>query len=320
VAVGAGGSLTLPAPGSDQEGIILALDLLDRTKSQRPALAGQSVVVVGGGNTAMDAAVTCVHAGASEVKLVCLESPREMPTYQDELKKAVEAGVSMENGWGIHAVSRRSDGKFSLDLVRCLSVFDEEGRFDPCLETAMLKSLSADVVVQAIGQKVIPRNLPAELLDPQTGRFASKAGTQQSGAHEKVFICGDCFDGPSSVVEAMASGKEAAVSADRFMLGQDMSYARDYDLVNGLDTEYQVSPERAVSGPRGELRRLPPYERSLETETVKALRPDEALREATRCLSCGRSFEMNQTCWYCLPCEIECPTQALEIRLPYQVR
>jgi len=117
----------------------------------------------------------------------------------------------------------------------------------------------------------------------------------------------------------MASGKEAAISADRFLRGLSLTYGRDYYAVNGLVNEYDV-PELVVGGPRGEVDRLPAIERSLTRETNLTLTPEAAKREAERCLSCGRPFELNRTCWYCLPCEIDCPVQALEVRMPYQVR
>jgi NAD-dependent dihydropyrimidine dehydrogenase PreA subunit len=84
--------------------------------------------------------------------------------------------------------------------------------------------------------------------------------------------------------------------------------------------EYEVDLSRAKGGARRELVRLPVRQRTLNEETEKGFTPEAAKEEAERCLSCGRAAEMNQTCWYCLPCEIECPVDALEVRLPYLIR
>ena len=144
--------------------------------------------------------------------------------------------------------------------------------------------------------------------------------THEASSHKNVFVCGDCMTGPSSVVQAMESGKEAAISIDRFLRGQGKAYGRDYYANNGLIRDYEVPLQRATGGHRGEVKRLPVAERGLTRETDQTLTSEEARKEAERCLSCGRAFEANMTCWYCLPCEIECPTQALTVRMPYQVR
>ena len=321
LAVGAGEMVELAVPGGHLEGVVSGLDLLNRAKNgPRPELAGRSVVVIGCGNTAVDSALTCRRLGAADVRIVCLENPNQIPAYEDELREASEEGVIIENGWGVIALNRTSEGTFEVSLNRCLTALDRTGRFNPQMdETGPLHSLMADTVVVAIGQRVNRELLPPELFDPRTERLVGEALTHRSPYREKVFVCGDCLNGPSSVVEAMASGKEAAISADRFLRGLSLTYGRDYYAVNGLVNEYDV-PELVVGGPRGEVDRLPAIERSLTRETNLTLTPEAAKREAERCLSCGRPFELNRTCWYCLPCEIDCPVQALEVRMPYQVR
>ena len=89
---------------------------------------------------------------------------------------------------------------------------------------------------------------------------------------------------------------------------------------DGCIKEYEVDRSRVKGGKRGKLRRLAVEDRTLHLEVEKTLSGDEARVEAERCLSCGRAAEVNRTCWYCLPCEIECPVNALEVRMPYLVR
>lgn len=322
VAIGAGRSLPLNAPGGDKEVVVSGLELLAQVKNgQTPDLSGKSIVVVGGGNSAVDTAVTCLHCGAPEVRLVCLENPHEIPAYAAELNEARELGVIIENCWGVSRIDRTPVGKLALSLNRCLSVFDAKGNFAPQLDdTCDLHSIEADMVAIAIGQSVESSGLPANLFDTVTGRFSCDEITRQSRQNPKVFVGGDCAQGPSSVVEAFATGKKAAESAGRYLRGENLSYERDYYLANGLVTEYQVLPERTAGGPRSEAPLLPLEKRGLNEETELGLNQVEAKREAERCLSCGRSFEFNMTCWYCLPCEIDCPCQALYVRMPYQVR
>jgi NADPH-dependent glutamate synthase beta subunit-like oxidoreductase len=322
LAIGASAASELDVPESDLNGIVSGLDILAKAKKGTlQEFGGQSVVVIGGGNTAVDCALTCRMSGAREVKIVCLENPLEMPADPQELHEALEAGIIIENCWGVKALERTPKGQIHLSLARCLTVFDNVGRFNPKLDdTCALHKLTADVLVLAVGQHVDAGGLPADLLDESTGQMAADPLTHQAISRENVFICGDCLTGPSSVVQAMASGKEAAKSADRFLRDQNLTYGRDYYATNGLVIDYDISSRRPVGGPRGELDRLPIAERGLMYETDQTLTHEQARKEAERCLSCGRSFEMNKTCWYCLPCEIECPVDALEVRMPYLVR
>lgn len=322
VAVGAGAGKDIDVPGHNLPGVVSGLELLAEAREGRPMeVGGRTVVVIGGGNTAVDSALTCRLGGAREVRIVCLEDPYEMPAYAQEQREAVEAGVIIENCWGVRAMDRSAEGPIRLSLARCLAVFDPDGRFAPVLdESCAPRELTADLVVSAVGQKVDPGRLPPDLFDEGAARMAADPSTCQAVRLPKVFVCGDCLSGPSSVVQAMASGKEAAVSVDRFLRGEGLAFGRDYYTIHGMVTDYEVPAAKPVGGPRGEVKRLPVHRRTLTLETEQGLTPEQARAEAERCLSCGRSYEANRTCWYCLPCEIECPTQALRVRMPYQVR
>jgi hypothetical protein len=143
--------------------------------------------------------------------------------------------------------------------------------------------------------------------------------TKQSFKTESLFVCGDAETGPGSVVEAMASAKEAALSADRFLRNAGLKWGRNYWAGSHV-REYESDLTRAIDRSRVDIHKLPLSQRTVDREIEQTYSASEALREAERCLSCGRAFEMNKTCWYCLPCEIECPVKALEVRMPYLVR
>ena len=135
----------------------------------------------------------------------------------------------------------------------------------------------------------------------------------------KVFMAGDVVTGPRSVIEAMAQGREAAVSIDRFLSGETLRWGRAF-WGGAYTTDFSVEKQNAVARSRAVLPRLPVPERKLHLEIEKTMDRQTARDEAERCLGCGRPAEVNQTCWYCLPCEIECPVDALEVRMPYLVR
>jgi formate dehydrogenase major subunit len=180
-------------------------------------------------------------------------------------------------------------------------------------------SLKADTVILAAGQTLEASGLPSNFMERTGKLLAVDPVTLQSSVEPKVFVCGDAAAGPSSVVHAFASGKEAALSADRFLSGEGLEWGRDF-WAGGFTRQYEVDLGRAKGGPRGQLPRRGIKERDLMKETELALSGDAALIEAERCLSCGRAGELNRTCWYCLPCEIECPVKALEVRMPYLIR
>jgi NADPH-dependent glutamate synthase beta subunit-like oxidoreductase len=170
-----------------------------------------------------------------------------------------------------------------------------------------------------VGQTVEVPGLPSGFTDAGRKRLAVDPVTLQSTVEPKVFVCGDAAAGPGSVVHAFASGKEAALSADRFLTGEGLEWGREF-WAGGLTKQYEVDLSRARGGARGQLPRRGIKERDIANETELRLSGDAALVEAERCLSCGRAGEVNRTCWYCLPCEIECPVKALEVRMPYLVR
>jgi NADPH-dependent glutamate synthase beta subunit-like oxidoreductase len=166
--------------------------------------------------------------------------------------------------------------------------------------------LPCNTVIVAIGQK-IEDGLSGIVHNPVT--FQSE--------NPKVFVAGDLASGARTVVEAMAQGKEAAISINRILNGEDPEYGRR----NGRAVEIDFSPDwsRARSRARVAAPVLPKEERKGFDEMAHALSYEHAVAEAERCLGCGIPFGL-RTCWFCLPCEIECPEQALHVEIPYLLR
>jgi NADPH-dependent glutamate synthase beta subunit-like oxidoreductase len=314
--------LTRPASsGLDGEGlprVWRGLEFLRQAKEAHSLSPGKSVVVIGGGNTAVDAALMCRRLGVPTVHQVCLERREEMPAFESEVTEALEEGVILDTGWGPLEIRRDQDG-VRVDFGSCLALRDEQGNFSPKLARECGMSLRADTVILAVGQTLEASGLPSGFMEGGGGRLAVDPVTLQSPVEPKVFVCGDAAAGHGSVVEAFASGREAALSADRFLTGEGLEWGRDF-WAGGLTKHYEAELGRAEGGPRGQVLRRGIKERDLTKETELTLSGDVALIEAERCLSCGRAGELNRTCWYCLPCEIECPVKALEVRMPYLVR
>lgn len=319
LAIGAGKDRKLNISGNDLDGVFECLDFLKNVKNGATPRIGKSVTVIGGGAAAVDAARTCRRLGADQVVMVCLESRSEMPAFEDELKEALEEGIAVRNCWGPAGFKRNNSGKIEIQLAQCISLLDSEGRFNPLLDDQNTITLESDTVVTAVGQSLQLSGLPKGLADANSGRLTADPLTLQSRTNPNVFICGDCFSGPGSVVEAIASGREAAFSVNRLLHGEGLRWGRGFWSGPNIKA-YEADHSRAKGGRRGSLRKRPMEQRELNAETEMGMNYDEAVREAERCLSCGRAAEINRTCWYCLPCEIECPNQALEVRMPYLVR
>jgi NADPH-dependent glutamate synthase beta subunit-like oxidoreductase len=252
------------------------------------------------------------------VRLVCVEKREEMPAFLSEVAEALEEGVIIENGWGPLGITPRRGG-LRVNFGRCLALRDESGNFRPRLASETGLSLKANTIILALGQTLEPAGLSSELLEDRGLALAVDPLTFQSPKEPKLFACGDAATGPVSVVHAFASGQEAAISVDRFLRGEGLRWGRDA-LMDGWQQESQADLSTARGGRRGTLPRLDVDQRDLVKEVEGSLSPAAARIEAERCLSCGRAAEANLTCWYCLPCEIECPTKALTVRMPYLVR
>jgi len=174
--------------------------------------------------------------------------------------------------------------------------------------------LPCDTVIVAIGQET-----QSGLVDPSW----SRAGTIVCNPttlridNSKVFVAGDFMKGPRTLVEAMGQGKEAAVSIERMLKGEDLYYERG----NGKPLEVQFEPDwsRALKRSRTAMPTLLVARRKGFQEVAGGFSGDEAVAEAERCLNCGVPFGL-RTCWFCLPCEIECPEEALYVEVPYLLR
>ena len=310
VAVGCPKAKALGIPGEDARGVYHALEFLKEIRSGNKPEVGNKVLVLGGGEVALDAAQSALRLGAGEVGLAFLEGPDQMPVHPESLALAKSEGVKLDPSWGPTRILVK-DGKASgVDFKRCLAVFGPDGKFAPSYDECVLHSLEADTVIVAIGQEA----------DAQA--FGSKApkcdGLTLQTATENVFLAGDAAFGPSTIVEAMASGRQAAESAHRLVGGEHLTYGRSYP--GAVDTEFEIDTERGSDAERVNAK-WRSFDGKGDFSPIEiALDAKEALKEAGRCYSCGQPFGKYRTCWFCLPCEVECPNDALWVEIPYLLR
>jgi len=218
IATGAHKSRKLRVEGEDMEGVFHALDLLRQVNLRKRPKLGERVLVIGGGNVAMDAARTALRLGAEVVQMACLESREEMPAHEWEIREALTEGVDLNVSWGPKEIL--GDGKkvTGVKFVRCASVFDENGRFNPSFDETVTKVLEADTVILAIGQAP-DLSFLKEKTDVLGGRAIAVDPMTMETSLPGVFAGGDAVSGPATVIEAVAAGKIAAASIDRYLRG-----------------------------------------------------------------------------------------------------
>lgn len=296
----------LGVAGEERPNVVPALSFLEAAKlGPVPDLSGQRVVVVGGGNVAIDAARSARRLGAAAVAEVCLESRAQMPAFQWEIDEALTEGVELRDGWGIAAVlgGDRADG---LELKRCTAVLDQEGRFSPTYDEAGRLRIGADLVVVAIGMAPDTEAFEGQLDRRGNGTLVADPESLQTSL-PGVFACGDVVDGATMITTAVGQGRRAAHMIDRF-LGGAPSGAAEFD-----ERLPRVDPEAV-------LRRQRRHSRKPGLPSAKALRADpsdfaeieapltelEVHYSSGRCLDCG-------VCSECHECLTACPADAIHL-------
>jgi len=314
VAVGAQLSRKIELQGSELENVHWGVELLASVAETGDVSVKDNVVVIGGGNVAVDVALTSIRLGAKKVTLACLESEEEMPANPWEIEQARQEGVELLVSWGPDKIMG-NDGKVTgLELVRCTSVFDDQGNFCPFFDETK-KTVEADQVILAIGQASETAFcqdfcfLDDEgALPVERGLITINKDTQHTEM-KGVFAGGDAANGPATVIEAIAAGRRAAISIDKYLdgngilecgmrtrrrpIGRDYAVAKDAECGSG---NLELGNGQSYDGGResgfAELKRaatpsLPLSERNGGFAEVELCFSDEqAKKETHRCLQC----------------------------------
>ena len=309
VAIGCQGGRLPGISGETLPGTTTAIDFLREANTGKVKVSGK-VVVVGGGNVAIDAARVAKRSGASSVTMLSLETEDIMPASLEECREARADGVVINPGWGPKEVLGE-DKVTGIVFKKCTSVFDENKRFAPKYDESQLITLDADLVVFAIGQTVLLKDL---LKDTKVEFFrgvypvADKLTYQT--AEPDIFVGGDVFTGPKYAIDAIAAGKEAAESLHRFVQHGHMTIGRNRRdfieldkgdiLVESYDNgARQIEDHDEANGPFREY--------------TLTLTEDQVRKETARCLSCGASVVDENRCIGCGVCTTKCGFDAIHL-------
>jgi len=297
MAIGLHGGRRLGVENEDAAGVLQGVDFLRDAAMGKEVDIGDEVIVVGGGNVAIDVALTAKRKGAKKVTLICLEKREEMPAWEHEIQEALESEIEIVNSFGPKNFFIDKNKKVSgIEFKTCTAVFDENRRFNPQYDDNACQPFFGDTVIIAIGQSTDTTGLKEQgvVLSRPGGLEADRLTLQTP--MEWVFAGGDAFYGPKSVVEAVACGKEAAESIHRFVNGLDLKEGRE-------KTWEFVKPETAHEEKKARVpvRCLDPAARECNFMEVSfGYAEEEAKLEAHRCLKCGICSECYQCVDACL--------------------
>lgn len=315
LAIGAQGGRQLGIDGEDAQGVMTGVDFLRQVAlGQKPEISGK-VVVIGGGNVAIDVARTATRESVDSVQLFCLESPEEMPALDEEIHEAKADAVAFNNGWGPKSILTEDGAVVGVEFMRCIQVFDAEGHFVPQYDAADTLVVDADTVLVSVGQSIEWGSLLAgSTVETGRGNTVQADDFTYQTAQPDVFVGGDCYTGPQFAINAIAAGKEGAISIHRFVQpGQNLVYGRDR-------REYHAFDKDGVAIEIGSFDSTPRQRPGVAEENRGTFKDDrltfteEQLKaETERCLGCGAVQVDDYMCVGCGMCTTKCAFDAIHL-------
>ena len=294
LAIGAQKTKKLDIEGSNLPSIMWGLEFLRRVNTGIKFEFPYKIVVIGGGNVAIDVALTAQRLGAKEVQLFCLECREEMPAHEWEIQKAIDEGITLNCSWGPKRIINTDNETSNLELIHCDSVFDVMNQFKPIFNESNVKSIQTDVVIMAIGQIPdlsllgIDNNLN---ISNSNGLIQTKEGTFETNS-PGIFAGGEVIKSPTSVVDSIDMGRKVASSIDKYLGGNgkiDDIFVESEGLNPLLGREESFYNKTRVQMP---LLSLDERQNSFK-EIELGFNEKLAIEEANRCLRCDLRFEIS---------------------------
>ena len=315
IAVGLQDGGRLRVPGDDAEGVLSGVDFTKKVNLEPDTKLAGKVVVIGGGNIASDVARTAVRCGAESVTLYCLESYDEMPMGEEDRSECERDGITVRAGWGQTEIVTENGKCAGIRFRRCLSVKNAEGRFAPTFDDGETEEAACTTVLYCIGQHADWGELLAgtKVEFNPNGTVKADPLTYQT-AEPDIFVGGDAYTGQKFAIDAIAAGKEGAVSLHRFVqpntsltIGRNRRQFIELDKTNAvIDINSFDNTPRQRPGYNEELRRTMKDGRECFTE-------EQVKAETARCLGCGASVVDPNKCIGCGVCTTRCGFDAIHL-------
>ena len=301
--------------GENAEGAYTAVDFLRKAGGSESFPLEGDVVVVGGGNVAIDAARVSSRCTDAKISMFCLETREKMPASNEEIEEALEEGIELNCGWGPKEILEEDGHVSGVVFKKCTRVFDAQGRFSPEYDENDTVTVPCRHVIFSVGQAIdwghMLDNLHVELR-PNGGALANKLTYQTS--EPDIFVGGDVYTGPKFAIDAIAAGREGAVSLHRYVhenctltIGRNRRDFIELDKEN-IKVETYDSSSRQIP-PKADVKEQAKTFRDLS----QSLSEEQVKKETSRCLSCGASVVDPNKCIGCGICTTKCMFDAIHL-------
>ncbi len=315
LAIGCQGGKIADIPGANAKGVMSAVELLHTvTDNQNYEVSGKTVVI-GGGNVAIDAARTSVRCGSTNVSMYFLETKATMPASDEEIEEAEEDGVILNQSWGPKEILTENGKVKGVVFKKCVSTLDENGKFSPVYDENVTTTVECDNVFMSIGQTIEWGNLLSgeEVEIDNAGRPKADKITYQT-TQDDIFVGGDVLTGPRFAIDAIATGKQGAISIHKFVrpnasLEIGRKYAREFIQ---FDKDILVMPDYDSA-----KRQVPNIDSNIGKNSFKDAKKtfteEQVKIETSRCLGCGVTIVDENRCIGCGVCTTKCAFDAIKI-------
>lgn len=313
IAIGCQGGRKINVPGEDADGVMTGVDFLHiTTDDENYKLAGDTVVI-GGGNVAIDVSRSAVRCDSANVYQVSLETRDIMPALPEEIELAESEGIKFHGGWGPKEILTENGKVTGIVFKKCTQVKNAEGRFDPLYDESDTMTIPCSNVILSVGQGTVWGDLlkdeavefrgPAPIADPVTYQTTV----------DDIFVGGDMFTGPRFAIDAIAAGKEAAISIHRFVqpgssltIGRNPNYYKELDKTDILVENYD-NTGRQTPGHNEAV------DKKLFRDPKLVFTEEQVKAETARCLGCGASIVDPNKCVGCGLCTTRCEFDAIHL-------
>jgi len=315
LAIGCQGGRKANIPGEDAEGVMTAVDFLRAVGADESYKVSGRSIVVGGGNVAIDVARDAVRCGSTEVSMYCLEGRDIMPASKEEIAEAEAEDITVNCGWGPKEILSEGGKVTGVVFKKCVSVFDADKKFNPKYDEAETVTVPCENLYLSIGQSIVWGDLlggSKVRLGRGQGAVADPLSYQTDEGD--IFVGGDVYTGPKFAIDAIAAGREGAVSLHRYVHpGNSLSIGRDRRQFIELDKENVV-----IESYDNSSRQIPGVDSRVDQKTSfrdvrKVFTEAQVKAETARCLGCGASIVDPNKCIGCGVCTTRCEFEAIHL-------
>ncbi len=325
VAIGCQGGRKVNVPGEEAEGVLTGVEFLKKVADNELCSLNGDTVVIGGGNVAIDVSRTALRCSVqtndglkskdgAKIYQFSLETRDIMPATDEEIKTAESEGIAIEGGWGPKEILTENGHVTGIVLKKCISVFDENKRFNPTYDENETKTISCSNVLLAVGQAIEwGKLLEGEAVEFKRGNYPLADNITYQTKAADIFVGGDVYTGPKFAIDAIAQGKEAAISIHRFVQPHSsLTIGRNPNYYKALDKEDITLPTYDNTG-----RQKPGYNEAIKRLSFQdgklTFTEDQVKKETARCLGCGVTVVDLNRCLGCGVCTTKCMFDAIHL-------